>query len=410
MNAVIIGRNYTSLLGMIRAVGMTGCEITVIRTVKGINNLSNNKICIDEDSVEAVSKFVKQHYFVEQNREILVQFLIDNCKILGDKVALLPVDDFAASTIDLNQDILRDFFVFPNINNSTGAVVQLMDKRTQKELARNAGLNVASGWVINISDRSYVIPEGITYPVFTKPEISYLGNKRCMKKCNNEKELISVIETVMKERPCPLLVEQYINIEKEYAVLGCSFDDKVYIPDLIHMLKDGSGPHKGVTMIGEIFCLDQEEEYVKKIKNFISRIGFTGLFDIDLYEANGCMYFNELNLRFGASGYALTASGINLPELLLSYFYSEKAKDLLEIRLPKSTFINEKVIYEDYYAGYISSKEKDRYERLASITFIKSIDDPNPDKVFRKKYDNSNLIKQFRRIIRFIYRKLSHLT
>ncbi len=48
---VVIGRNYTSRLGMIRAVGMAGYEVIVIKT----NGTSESK------DIEAHSKYVKDY-------------------------------------------------------------------------------------------------------------------------------------------------------------------------------------------------------------------------------------------------------------------------------------------------------------------------------------------------------------
>ena len=96
MRVIVMGRNYTSLLGMIRAAGMAGCEGTVIRTVKGWNKATDKKKLVGGEPIEAASKYVKQHYFVEQGRDELIQFLLDNCIVEGEKVVLLPVDDFVA--------------------------------------------------------------------------------------------------------------------------------------------------------------------------------------------------------------------------------------------------------------------------------------------------------------------------
>ena len=44
--AVVLGRNYASLLGMVRASGKAGCQVTVIRTVRRIPETGTLKVKI----------------------------------------------------------------------------------------------------------------------------------------------------------------------------------------------------------------------------------------------------------------------------------------------------------------------------------------------------------------------------
>ena len=115
----------------------------------------------------------------------MIQILLNHCKKDDKKVILLPTDDYTASTIDLNSELLSEFFLMPHVKEGFCNVVQLMDKNYQKELAKKCGLNIASGCRIDIHDGKYEIPEDIIYPCFTKPETSFLGDKKCMKKCNS---------------------------------------------------------------------------------------------------------------------------------------------------------------------------------------------------------------------------------
>ena len=209
---VVIGRNYTSRLGMIRAVGMAGYDVTVIRT----HGLPSTK------EIDGYSKYVKEYLFAkEPNRDELISLLL-TLKSSYEKTIIIPVDDYAASTIDEHVDLLKSDFLFPSINLEQGAVNRLMDKNLQKQLARQTGLSVSEGWVVDINNHSYTLPSDIVYPVFPKPQISFRGNKRCMRKCSNELALRSVLNEVACQRDCPMLLERYIEIDKEYALLGVS--------------------------------------------------------------------------------------------------------------------------------------------------------------------------------------------
>ena len=390
---IVIGRNYTSRLGMIRALGMAGYDVAVIKT---------NRYPVSED-IDAYSKYVKEyHYAKEPNRNELVSVILSLKSEKGETV-LIPVDDFAASTIDENIDLLKADFLFPNIGMEQGAVNRLMDKNYQKQLARQAGLNVAEGWVVNIENHQYTLPGDIKYPVFPKPQISFKGNKRCMRKCNNERELRNVLDNVAKNKDCPMLLEQYCEITKEYALLGFSDGKEVVIPAMLQMLVSGSGGHHGVTLKGKIFNPD-DNAFVNQLKQFMQSLHFSGLFDIDAYESNGKLYFNELNLRFGASGYAITNSGINLPNCLIKHLTGEKLTTEIN-KVNEAVFVNEKVAYDDFYNGFISLSQYNKYIEEGNFEFIISDDDPKPYEMFRSQ--NFSLKKRLKRDIKYILRFIS---
>lgn len=377
MKAVILGRNYTSLLGMIRAVGSAGLEVNVVRTVRKLPSAWKRK------TLEAKSKYVNKYlYSIEPDREGLANLLLKEFSNENEKVILIPTDDFVASAIDMKQEILKKNFLFPNINYTSGAVVNLMDKGIQKKLASVVGLPTAKSWKTEIKNGKYELPRGIEYPCFTKPEISFLGDKTQMKKCDSKEELIQFMNHLAKKKDCPILIEQYIEIEKEYGVLGICDHGESIIPGVIHKLKTGSGAHKGVTLLGEIAPIKNIEETALKIEKLMKQTGFTGLFDIDLYESNGILYFNELNLRFGAFGYAGMCAGVNLPKILIMVLLEQDySKEKVSIE-KKIKCISEKVNVEDFGAGYISWSEYKKLNAQADFRFIKSKDDPNPYRAF----------------------------
>ena len=221
-----------------------------------------------------------------------------------------------------------------------------------------------------------------------------------MKRCNNLEELTDVVKTVAEQGDCPLLVEQYFKIEKEYAILGFSDGKNVFMPDMIQMLLSGQGPHKGVTLKGIIRPFSPEKELSQKLSAFIKSLHFTGLFDIDLFESNGIVYFNELNLRFGASGYSVTASGINLPELLISHLKGSKINFEPNTKIKKSYFINEKVLLDDYENEFIDWKQYQDYLKCEGIHFVQSEDDPQPFVHFRKREKKDHYKKMLKSIVK----------
>ena len=398
INVVVIGRNYTSRLGMIRALGMAGYGVIVIKT----NGMPNSK------DVDAYSKYVNKYLYArEPDRKALAKVLL-SLQSDRNKTILIPVDDYAASTIDEYTDQLKDFFLFPNIEMKQGAVNQLMDKNYQKELARKAGLNVAESWITNVEDGKISIPEGIAYPVFPKPQISYRGSKNCMRRCDDKHQLETLLNNyAVSQRNCPILLEEYHEITNEYALLGFSDGNDVFFPAVIHMLESGSGSHHGVTLLGKVLSPEIFIQFLNQLKVFVRELHFTGLLDIDFYESEGILYFNEMNLRFGASGYAITHSGINLPHLLINHLLGKPnnfGKNIAE----ESIFVNEKVAYDDYFNGYISKSDYNGYIKRADFGFIQSTNDVMPYKAFlSEKFSYKKLYEKY---VRSLKKTLSEIT
>ena len=393
----IIGRNYTSRLGMIRAVGELGHQVIVIKTARALPRKFRGAKDID-----GYSKYVSKYlYALEPDRNNLIKAILSLKKNTSEKAILIPVDDYAASTIDENIEILKESFLFPNISMQQGAVNSLMDKETQKRVARKSGLNVTGGWTIYIKDGTYSIPEDIRYPCFPKPQISFMGDKRCMRKCSNEEELKTIMDEVASQRDCPMLIEEFCDIDKEYATLGFSDGKNVVLPAMLRMLQDGSGPHKGVTLQGEVLPSSEFEKYFNLLRKFILDIGFIGLFDVDSFESSGKLYFNELNLRFGASGYSITYMGVNLPHLLINHLLgNENDYSRCEIR-KRAIFVNEKVVNDDYEGGYIDKRMFKNYLNSAYFCFIQSKTDPMPWLMFHVQRQLRYFKNVIKRIIRW---------
>ncbi len=370
---IVIGRNYTSRLGMIRAVGQAGCDVVVIQTNGTVKD------------IDSYSKYVKKHFFArEPNRKLLIDTILSLAET-DEKVIIIPVDDYAASTIDENIDKLKERFLFPNAEMQPGAVNRLMDKNLQKELAAKAGFNVAQAWVVNVKDGHFEIPSDIKYPCFPKPQVSFTGNKTCMKRCESAQELNRILKEFVTKFPnCSILVEEFKVIEHEYGVLGFCDKDTIVAPGFVDKLMIGDGHHKGVTKLGEVTPLNKRKELYQTVQIFLQSIHLTGLCDIDLYENEGKIYFNELNLRFGAFGYSILCAGANLPELFIKTMKGETISPGTIKVNEKVVCLSEKVNFEDYVEGYYDREEYNRIYAMADSYFLADEQDPMPWLLFKK--------------------------
>ncbi len=393
---VVMGRNYTSLLGMIRSVGEAGCTVGVIRTIRD----SRMKV----PTLDAFSKYVNKYtYAIEPDRQNLIDVIKEEFMNIASNVVLMPTDDFTASAIDELSEQLQENFLFPHVIGKSGSLTLLMDKDKQKELANQVGLATAKSWSILVSPTGFVLPESIQYPCFTKPQISLAGNKSYMKKCDNEQQLCALMKKIQESinTDCPILIEQYLEIEREYAIQGCCLDQNVIIPGIIKKIRTASGTHKGVTAIGEVIGTSEFVDTIEKLKDFMQKMHFVGVFDIEIIESRGVVHYNELNLRSGAYGYAITGAGCNLPKILIKYLIGESGFKA-DVVIPNRVFVSEKVDIEDFEEGYINYKTYKNDISKAHFSLIKNDADKAPYKEFSKVV----VKKRIKRLVKSVRRRL----
>lgn len=380
---VVIGHGSTSRLGLVRAVAELGCEVSVI-VMAGFypftKKLNKNK------PFDCSSKYVSHVYYCYRiDDEELIKILLDKCADPGQKVIILPSSDFSAATIDKNKAILSEHFLFPQITTPLKSIHYWMDKERQKEMAREIGLNVPDAHVVAIQNRSYTLPEGISYPCFTKALVTLVGGKQCFNRCNNPQELCRALDAIATKQDAQILVEDFKEIETEYAVLGFSDGKEVVIPGVVHLLSQ-TASHYGIARTGEISPIAGFEPLLEQFKEFVRRIGFVGIFDIDFYYSEGRFYFGEMNLRFGGSGYAVTRLGVNLPAMLVRHLRGEGISGMKMQIDTTATYVNERMCEDDWYRGLITSAQYRQILASADISFVRDEQDPEPQKMFARRH------------------------
>lgn len=370
---VIIGIGFTSRLGLIRSLAELDLEINVII-------ISSRQL----KPIDCYSKYVNNYYYCRMNdKKELIRIIIENCIDWQRKVILIPANDFAATVIDENTNMLKEHFLFPNIDYTQGLITVWMNKEKQKEAVKKVGVNVVSSHNIEIINGDYSIPADIKYPCFTKTRSYVSGYKSTLHRCNDKKELYEVLSSLSKEfKKLMIMVEDYKKIEKEYAIVGFSNGKEVVVPGVIEILLMAEGNDMGVACKGKIISTDDFEALVDKFKKFILQIGFVGLFDVDFYKSEGQLYFSELNLRIGGSASAILKMGINLPFMLVKTFMGESIADMPKKINRTATFCNERICTESWSSGHLSTKDYYDIMESSDISFVKDKEDWLPEIVF----------------------------
>lgn len=391
---VIAGRNYCSNLCMARSVGMAGYDVEILKIFQTKPKWYNLMSYVRPD---AYSRYVKAYHVCVSHRKSkkIVKKLIS----IADpyrKMLLIPADDLVANIADEYMRKLRKYYVMPNVRKTPGVISHLMNKDVQKKLAIDAGLPVINSCAISAYKGKFEIPETVTYPCFIKPNVSKNSSKSKMRRIDSEEELRQVLTQYSKHKRVEMLVEDFIDIGREYSILGLSTDDGVVSPGFFGVLEGGHGPHRGVAMTGELIPTAKQQVLIDQISDFIAQMRFNGLFDVDLIEAkDGTMYFVELNLRYGASGYAVTEAGANLPGMFADYMLMGKPIDLdCKVNETGKPFISEKIMIDEYVNGYITAEERDKFFDDVNIHFIYNPNDPAPYKHFKKFYPAAALMRR----------------
>jgi carbamoyl-phosphate synthase large subunit len=61
----------------------------------------------------------------------------------------------------------------------------------------------------------------------------------------------------------------------------------------------------------------KDEKLFKLIVNFVDKIGFIGVIDIDIFEKKGEYFFSEVNPRFGGGYPHAYECGVNVPRMII---------------------------------------------------------------------------------------------
>lgn len=392
---LVAGRNYSSNLCMAKSLGEAGYEVEVLRIFQTKPKAKDLMKILKPD---AYSKYVKAYHRCVSHRKS--RNIVTKLKQISDenyKMLLIPADDLVANIADEYLDELKHYYLLPNIGCKADAINQLMSKDIQKQLAKAAGLTVVNSCVIKTSRGRFDIPDTVHYPCFIKPNISKNSSKSRMRVCETEDELRATLTEFSAKKDIEMLVEDYIEISKEYALLGLSTKECVVAPGFFVTEQGGNKERRGVALVGRMLSCAEYQPLIDDLVRFVEALKFEGLFDVDLIEdVNGTMYFTELNLRYGASGYALTKCGVNLPAMFADYmFYGKQVPADCSIEETGKTFISEKIMLDEYIGGFLSKEEADKTMELVDLHFIKDENDMRPYRHFKKFYPVASLKRHY---------------
>ena len=379
---VVLGKNNYTSYGVIKSLGEAGYNSCVI---------SQYSPFIPRWKADVVSKYTKERYFVRQKNDAgILNILMNEIDTSEGKLLLIPTDDYNVAFVEANATVLRTKYYIPYVKN--GSIKLLQQKGYQKRIAEQSGFCVARNWQILAEKSNVQIPQDMVYPCFVKPLISIEGAKSMMRRCNSKEELQQHLSNA-SAKTVNYCVEEFIDITKEYSVPGYSFGGKVYIPAFCKKLVTSRGSHCGVTVLAEIESASRYLSIVEKITEFVNCCGYNGIFDVEIIESNGKIYFNEINFRDSAAEYGVTTAGVSVPgkyveAVLNSKFEPEEVNE-------KVIFINEFAALNEYKDGVIDLKKYKEYVNMATVPFLTDKSD-----IFAKLSFEANIFRYI--ILKFL--------
>ncbi len=378
---IVLSRNYSTGLGVIRSLGAAGYTVDLIASTKkkGSSAIASCSKYV-HNAVEVLSTKIQG-----DSGDGLIEIVKEYAASNQEKMVLFPADDFTAAVVAANREMLKEHFYMPEIRAAGMTFAEAMDKTIQGEMARKAGLTTPAEWVVDLRG-DIEVPEDIIYPCFVKPLQSISGHKTEMAKCYDQSELLrhlSEMQVFFRDRA--VLVQEYLQIDKEYDLSGVCLDQEIIIPAVIE--KNHIAQYeRGVTMAGKMMPLDILGEAKEKVFDMLRQFHYVGMFDMEFNVCGGKIYFNEVNLRSGGPNFSYFLNGVNLPAIFVKEITGKghKAEEENMTAFGKQ-FVYEKVAWEDYIHSFMTRQELKQCIENADFTLLANDDDPEPGRRFYKR-------------------------
>ena len=360
---IIIGGNHHNMLGVIRAFGEKGKLVNIIIT-------SKHKYCYIKKS-----KYVKNCDIVLENEKEILEVLEQKYKNDKNKPVLIPTSDFCALIIDKNKNKLEKNFIVPNIDNKENLIVEYMDKYKQYEFIKECGIKIAKSWELKITEA--LIPEDVIFPCIIKPLVSAYAAKSDITICQNKQELEKAIDKYKSLKYEEAILQEYIEFDQEYGLIGCCHDRKVILPGIIK--KERIFPKgRGNVSFGKIDKFEDSKINFKPIINLLKKMNYSGMFDIEVFIKDKNFYLNEINFRNSGNSYLYTYENVYI--VYLWYLMaSNNSISNEKIKIDKSFFFTDEMLeLKQLKSKNINIKQWNEARKKSKVSFLINNKDKKP--------------------------------
>lgn len=358
--AIVIGGDDYNTLGVIRSLGEKDVPIYAIIVTDA------------SDSFVRHSKYIKKYWLIKKLKNDILEILLEKINNDNELMVIIPTSDFVVKVIDQHIDLLKKKYIMPNISMKSGNISYFINKYEMNKVANEVGLDTPNTVLFNLRDQTNIDRlDKLTYPCIVKP----LENERgTIKKINNKEELIRHIQ-ILKEENDKVMIQAYIHGKNSNMIELIGFvstTGEIITPGIIHKIREYP-IDAGSTAFGffsdNVFNLDFD-----KIKAFIKKIGYKGIFDLEFKYLDGKAFFIEINFRIGAPHYAYNKAGVNIPYL---YYLDTSGFDISDMN--KNVKIRHKLIVE------FNDLFNVKYRSISLYRWIKSVLEADSYAIYNKK-------------------------
>lgn len=357
--AIVIGYKNANSTGLIRSLGEAGFRVVFASSYPRVE-----------------SKYTSEYLFLPENEEDKIKTLCDCLKTLPSKAALFTGDDDSNLFIEKYYDRLSPSCYCPVTH---GRLMEISDKSIMAQIAEEVGLNVPKTRLIDLADAAQC---PIDFPVIMKPYAGYAGRKMDIHICRNKDDFEASTAYLRNNGYSKVVLQSLLDGDdlQDLCMMGCSLEDgTVRIPCIIRKIR--SYPLKrGSLSFGRVENsipgLDLD-----RLKEFVRKTGYAGIFDIDMMISDGKPYFIEINYRNGQNGYVSTAAGYNIPA---NWFRGMQGKPMdEETAVAELYYMDENCDYRHVLQGNLSFGQWLKDLRMASSFAMYH---PGDQKPFIRRY------------------------
>jgi len=292
MKVAVVGTDGSNTTGIIQCLGLSGFSVIVY--LFG----TNSGLC-------ASSRFVNHIYLCGDIDDCIKKMIADGIN-RKNKTPAIACSDIVASQFDKYKNSLSSYYLFEHtyLNFS---INDILDKPFQLEMAEQCGFNIPMHYKSATYDGG-----GIKFPCIIKPQVSKNGAKSDLRVCSSLEEYQNNINTL--KHTTEYIVEQYIDRDYEISILGCAKKDGDCIIPTVENKLTLFPLYVGLECLAKVEELT-DTELIKCVKQFINRIGYVGLFSIEMMHSkvDGKFYFTEINPRNDGANSFIYKYGVNLP-------------------------------------------------------------------------------------------------
>lgn len=295
LEAIILGNDHTNSLGVTQSLGS--------RNVRSYAYLWGTKT-----GIVPSSRYNCKTIYCDTPQQCIDKIILEH----PQGGVLYACCDEAAYIIDINKGRLKDHFYFQGVNNVESIYVA-QNKIYQTSLAKKSGFDVPMSFVIEQREH---IPDNLNFPMLIKPLVSMEGRKSDILICQDYDSLLNSVDKAL-ETSHKLLLQSYIDKDFDYTIVGLSKSNgEIFIPAIVKkniLYPLNVGLESDVT----VYSFDRFTFDTTPIKNYITEIGYVGLFSIEYMHSkqDGKFYFIESNLRHDGITPAVSKAGVNLAHM-----------------------------------------------------------------------------------------------